>query len=82
MELTHPIPESAVEVPHTELSAEVLQSLAEEFVSRDGTDYGAAEKSLAEKVALLIRQLETGRAKIYFDPESESINIVAVHEIL
>lgn len=76
------IPENAVEVPYTDLSAEALQSLAEEFVSRDGTDYGEAEKSLEEKVALLIHQLETSRAKIYFDSESETINIVAEREKL
>jgi len=74
--------ENAVEVPYTQLSAEVLQSLAEEFASRDGTDYGAVEKSLEEKVALLIRELAMDRAKIFFDSESETINIVAAHEQL
>jgi len=74
------IPENAVEVPYTDLSAEALQSLAEEFVSRDGIEYGEAERSLEEKVALLIRQIATSQAKIYFDSESETINIVAEHE--
>ena len=74
------IPENAIEVPYTDLSDEALRSLAQEFVTRDGTDYGSVEKSLDEKVALLIRQLETSRAKIYFDTESETINIVATDE--
>ena len=66
----------AVEVPYTRLAAEVLRRLAEEFVTRDGTDYGAAEKSLEEKVADVRRQLERGEAAIVYDAESETINIV------
>ena len=42
--------ENGVEVPHTHLTPEALRSLTEEFVTRDGTDYGPVEKTLAEKV--------------------------------
>ena len=70
-------PESAIEVPADEIAPETLRNLAEEFVTRDGTDYGAVEKTLDEKVDALMRQLELGEAKIFFDTESETINIVA-----
>lgn len=70
------IPESAVEIPHDDLEPETLRNLAEEFVTRDGTDYGAVEKSLEDKVARLMRELESGKAKIFYDTESETINIV------
>jgi uncharacterized protein YheU (UPF0270 family) len=70
-------PENAVQVPASELGAETLRNLAEEFVTRDGTDYGAVEKTLDQKVAALLRQLEIGEAKIFFDNETETINIVA-----
>ena len=72
-----PPKESAVEVPHTDLAPETLRNLAEEFVTRDGTDYGAEEKTLDEKVAGLMRELEAGEAKIYFEAESGTVNIVA-----
>ena len=65
-----------VEVPHTALDAEVLQALLEEFVSRDGTDYGEQERSLASKVADVRRALERGEARIVFDPETNSANVV------
>jgi len=46
-------------------------------VTRDGTDYGDRERSLDEKVDGLMRQLETGDAKIFYESETETINIVA-----
>jgi uncharacterized protein len=69
-------PEDAVEVPYTELSADALRNLIEDFVTRDGTDYGLVEKTLDQKVAALRRQLESGHAKIFFERHSETINIV------
>jgi uncharacterized protein len=65
-----------VDVPYTDLSADVLQALIESFVLREGTDYGAREFSLEEKVAKVIAQLKSGEAKILFDPESESVTVV------
>jgi len=75
------IPENAVEVPHDELAADTLQRLAEEYVTRDGTDYGAVEKTLEEKVERLLGQLRSGDARIFFDTETETINIVASREL-
>jgi len=68
--------EDGVEIPFRELSAETLQALIESFVGREGTDYGAVERTLQEKVADVRRQLERGEARILFDAESESVNIV------
>ena len=65
-----------VEVPHTELSAELLNAVIESFVLREGTDYGEKEFSLEDKVARVVAQLERGEAKIVFDPESSSVTIV------
>jgi uncharacterized protein YheU (UPF0270 family) len=64
-----------VEVPHGELSAELLHAVVESFVLREGTDYGAREYSFEDKVADVMRQLKKGEAKILFDPESESVTI-------
>jgi uncharacterized protein YheU (UPF0270 family) len=65
-----------IEVPHTELPAELLQAVIESFVLREGTDYGEREFSLQDKVARVIAQLKRGEAKIIFDPESDSVTIV------
>jgi uncharacterized protein len=70
---------NSVEVPHTHLTPEAVRRLAEEFVTRDGTDYGQVEKTLEEKVAALMRQLERGEATILYDSESQTITIVPRH---
>ena len=67
---------SVIEIPLTALSEDTLRALIEEFVTRAGTDYGAEEKTLEQKMADVRRQLVRGEAKIVFDPESESANIV------
>ena len=65
-----------LEVPVDALAPDVLQGLLEEFATRDGTDYGEQERSLASKVAELRRLLDRGEARIVFDPAAESVNIV------
>jgi len=69
---------SAVQVPVSELSEEALLGVIEAFVLREGTDYGCRERSLAQKVASVRRQLERGEASIYFDPSSGSVTISLV----
>jgi hypothetical protein len=50
--------------------------LIEEFVTRDGTDYGEREHTLEQKKRAVARQLERGEVVIVFDPESETCNII------
>ncbi|TFG93968.1 MAG: YheU family protein [Myxococcales bacterium] len=69
--------ERLVEVPHAQLAPGVLRRLIEEFVTRDGTDYGAIERTLAEKVAVVMQQLDAGDAAIVVDAEHDTIDIVA-----
>lgn len=63
-------------VPLASLSEAALRGLIESFVLREGTDYGAVERSFASKVADVRRQLERGEARIEFDPRTESVSIV------
>ena len=69
-------PQDAVEIPHRDLSAEALRGVVESFVLREGTDYGEREVSLEQKIAQVIRQLERGEARLIFDPNSETVDIV------
>lgn len=73
-----PEPPPFVEVPLGALSEAALGAVIEGFVGREGTDYGSRERSLEEKVADVRRQLERGEARIVFDPQTESVNIVPV----
>ena len=73
--------ESGVVVLHTRLTPAALRRLLEEFVTRDGTDYGPAEKSLDQKVAALMRQLERGEVVIVYESESQTTSIVPRHSL-
>jgi uncharacterized protein YheU (UPF0270 family) len=66
----------SVVVPHSELADETLRAVIEAFVLREGTEYGARDFALEEKVAHVRSQLERGIAQIVYDPESQSIDIV------
>jgi len=65
-----------MEIPYDQLSAEALQGIIEAFVLREGTDYGVNEYSLEEKTHMVRLQLERGEAKIVYDPQGQSCNIV------
>lgn len=70
-----------IELSPADLSAEALRSLVEEFVTRDGTDYGAIERNLEEKIAAVMAQLASGEARLVFDPESETANVVVAKDL-
>ncbi len=73
--------EAGIVIPFEELSPDALQGLLEEYVSREGTDYGHSSYSLAQKVSAVRRQLETGRAVIVFDPIRQSCNIIPQQDL-
>jgi uncharacterized protein YheU (UPF0270 family) len=67
---------NAVKIPHDQLSQEALKSVIEEFVTRNGTDYGEAEIPLETKIAQVLIQLKSKDAFIVFDHHSETSTIV------
>lgn len=71
----------AIEVSPDDLSPQALRGLLEEFVTRDGTDYGAIERGLEEKIAQVMAQLRAGEARIVFDPATETVNLVLSRDL-
>ena len=67
---------SIINVPISDISSEALTGLLEEYVSRDGTDYGEVEVTIDEKTKVLRKQLEEGELSILFDPETQELDIV------
>jgi len=65
-----------IEIPYQQLSPEALQGVIEEFINREGTDYGCVEYSLADKVAQLEGRLKAGKAGIIFDSELQSCTFI------
>ena len=62
-------------IPVNKLSAHALKGVIEEFVSRNGTDYGAIEASLETMVRQVKSKLKDGSAVLVFDDETETTNI-------
>lgn len=63
-------------IPHQQISPEALRGLVEEFITREGTDYGQEEFSLAQKVQQVERQLARGEVVVVFDTASESVSLL------
>ncbi len=64
-------------IPHTAVKSDVLRAVIEEFVTREGTDYGQTAFSLESKVAAVLKQLEEKKVFLVFDPDSETCDIVS-----
>lgn len=63
-------------IPYDQLNTDTLTALLEEFVSRDGTDYGDEEIPLDRKVAQVKAKLVSGEAVILFSESTGQCNIV------
>lgn len=67
-------------IPYQQLSADVLQAIIEQYITREGTDYGAHELSLQQKVDRLLPQVKSGEVLIVFDALSESVQLMHKHD--
>lgn len=65
-----------VVVPWERLSAAALRGVIEEFVTREGTEYGERDVPLEAKVEAVQRQLEREEVVVLFDARTETINLV------
>jgi len=65
-----------VEVPWQKLSQEALLGLIEEFITRDGTDYGARELSLEEKTDEAMLRIKNYSILIVYDEASETCQLI------
>ncbi|WP_145519287.1 YheU family protein [Yersinia mollaretii] len=63
-------------IPWQHVDSETLDNLLETFVLREGTDYGEHERSLAQKVEDVRRQLVSGDAVLVWSELHETINIM------
>lgn len=63
-------------VPWRDIDAATLDNLIEEFVTRDGTDYGDREIATATKVEQVRRQLQRGDAAVVFDEVTETVSLM------
>lgn len=68
-------------IPHQQLAPETLDALIEEFVTREGTEYGEQDVPLTTKVSQVRDQLERGTVVIVFDPAIETTSLVSADQL-
>jgi hypothetical protein len=68
--------EEGLEVPYDRINPDTLRNMIQEFVTRDGADWGDAGCTLEDKVEQVLRQLRDKKVKVVFDLTSQTANIV------
>ena len=68
-------------VPWKDLPPDTLHNLIEEFLTRDGTDYGDTEISTATKVEQVREQLKKEQVFVVFDETTESVSVLSKEQL-
>jgi len=68
--------EQGVDVPYDQIDPETLRNMIQEFVTRDGADWGEPGGALEDKIARVIKQFKNKQVKVVFDLNSKTANIV------
>ncbi|HCE41051.1 YheU family protein [Alloalcanivorax profundimaris] len=68
-------------VPWSDIDRATLDNLIEEFVTRDGTDYGEQEVPTATKVEQVRAQLKRGEASVVFDDATETVSVMTREQL-
>ncbi|MFV3407911.1 YheU family protein [Bdellovibrio bacteriovorus] len=71
-------PENAtpIEIPKEALSEQALRGVIDNFIQREGTDYGVNEVSYETKMQQVQKQIDKGHVRIVFDPNTESVSLM------
>ncbi len=68
--------ETPVEIPLEQLSEDLLAGIIENFILREGTDYGLTEVPYEKKVEQIRRRMNAGQIKVVFDLTSDSVTLL------
>lgn len=64
-------------IPHQQLDETTLNNLIEQYILREGTDYGEVEFSLAEKTQQVLKQVENEDIYIMYSELNESVTLIS-----
>lgn len=67
-------------IPYEKISEQTLRSLIEDFVTREGTDYGLVEMSMQAKSAHLLAMLKNGDIYISYDDKLGTCGLMTKEE--
>lgn len=76
-----PPEEGVIRVPYDRLTPSALEGIIEEFVSREGTDYGDYDYSFDDKKDQVRAQIRRGQVVILFDPVAETCQLALADQL-
>ena len=65
-------------IPYTKLSEKALRAIIEEYITREGTEYGVKDYTFEQKIEQIRQQLLQEEIKINFDTETETCNLFPI----
>lgn len=72
--------EIPIEIFPSQISSDALNGIIENFILREGTDYGIIEVEFEKKKNQIQRQIDRGEVKIVFDQSTETVSILTNHD--
>lgn len=70
--------ENIIDVPYEQINPQTLRRMIEEFITADWSDFGAEHSELEGKVDQVLRQLKERRAKVIYNLDTKTANIVRI----
>lgn len=67
-------------IPWQQISDDALAGIIDDFILREGTDYGDSEASLESKRQDLRQQLEAGAVVVVFSELHETVNLMPAEQ--
>ena len=71
-----------IEIPSERLPSATLNAVIEEYILREGTDYGVQEVSLQSKIQQVEGQLARGDVLITYDPATETCTLLTRYQFM
>ena len=72
--------EAPIEITPSQLSPDALNGIIENFILREGTDYGVVEVEFDKKKSQIQKQIDRGDVKIVFDQTTETVSLLTATE--
>ncbi|WP_085300691.1 YheU family protein [Cognaticolwellia mytili] len=69
-------------IPLDTLPKETLSAIIENFVLREGTEYGSEDVALSDKIQQVQQQLKQGSALLVYSELHETVNIMPADQFI
>lgn len=69
-------------IPLDTLPKETLSAIIENFVLREGTEYGSEDVALSDKIQQVEQQLKQGSALLVYSELHETVNILPANQFV